>query len=367
MINNLKQTIEHELKSFLEEAEACRSLRLQSPVLFDRIKEFVLRKGKRIRPVLFVVGYLGYSERPAVNFKKCAIAFELLHDFMLIHDDIIDRAETRRGKPSMQAAFSPYLKKNGTVACTGQDLALLAGDMFYALAFHAFISISETFDKKEEALGHFINTAILTGSGQFNELMTGMQDIETITREDLYSIYDLKTAYYTFASPLRIGVLLGGGNKKQQDMLFEFGVLLGRAFQIRDDIADMFGENGGAANGMPEDFKARKRTFLLWCAYKNAAVKERHMIREMLSKKVLVKDDFLKMQRIIVETKGLEEASKEIMELVSRARENVHCCTMKKQYKDSLLDHVGQLLAAQTHTVFHHGEKISAMNPGGMF
>jgi geranylgeranyl diphosphate synthase type I len=242
MFAKIKIKVEKELSKYVNDLDRQYSLSKISPLLFKSIKEFVLRKGKRVRPILFIIGYLGFKKRPAKNLYTCALSLELLHDFMLVHDDIIDKSDTRRGKPSLHKMLGRYLKTFKKVKFNGEDLAIVIADVMYALAIHTFLSIKEQEKRKERALRKFIEAAIYTGSGEFIEILNGIKDIEATNKSDIYKIYDLKTAHYTFATPLSTGAILAGAKQRQIDNLFKFGIYLGRAFQIKDDILGMFGQ-----------------------------------------------------------------------------------------------------------------------------
>ncbi|MCQ9208042.1 MAG: polyprenyl synthetase family protein, partial [Omnitrophica bacterium] len=224
MQNKLKNKIEKELKRFLGQLEKRHPLSKISPLLFKSIKKFVLRKGKRIRPVLFTIGYLGLTKKPAANFYQSALSFELLHDFFLVHDDIVDKSILRRGKPSMHTMLNNYLKKFKQIKFNGQDLAIVSGDVIYAIALDAFLSIRENAQRKIKALKIFIAAAAYTGMGEFIELLSGTKNIDKITKQDIYRIYDYKTAYYTFAAPLSCAATLAGAGQTQSNRLRKYGI-----------------------------------------------------------------------------------------------------------------------------------------------
>ena len=108
MLSKIQNKIEQNLIAYLKELNKQHSLSKISPILFKNISGFILRKGKRLRPALFVIGYLGFAKKEAPNLYTGALSLELLHDFMLVHDDIIDRADLRRGKPSMHNMLNHY-------------------------------------------------------------------------------------------------------------------------------------------------------------------------------------------------------------------------------------------------------------------
>ena len=119
MLIKIKNKIEKELSRVVENINKTTSLKKASPLLYRAIKSFILRPGKRIRPTLFIAGYLGFAKKPAPNLYTSAISIELLHDFFLVHDDIIDKSDTRRGKPSMHILFSKHLAKYKNIKFSG--------------------------------------------------------------------------------------------------------------------------------------------------------------------------------------------------------------------------------------------------------
>ncbi len=187
MFEKIKIRIEKELTDYLQSARKIHRLDDLSPLLHKKIKEFVLRKGKRIRPLLLIIGYLGFSNKKAEKLYTTAISVELLHDFMLIHDDIIDKSDLRRGKPSMHKMLNSHLAKHKNIKFSGEDLSIVIGDVLYALAIEAFLAIRENPTRKEKALRKFIQAAMYTGSGEFIELLAGIKEINQIQKKEIYN------------------------------------------------------------------------------------------------------------------------------------------------------------------------------------
>ena len=299
MLNKIKNKLENKLASYLDQLDKKYSLKKISPILFKHIREFALRKGKRVRPTLFIIGYLGFTKKPASGIYTSALSLELLHDFMLVHDDIIDKSELRRDKPTMHILLGRYLKRSRNIKFSGQDLAIVAGDVMYALALDTFMAVKENPMRKEAALKKLFQAAMFTGSGEFIELLSGTKDISKISREDIYKIYDFKTAYYTFGFPLTMGAVLAGANEKEIKKLFRYGVYLGRAFQIKDDILGMFNEEKEIGKSTLCDLQEAKKTLLIWQAYKKALPRQKSAIRRILTKNKIVKQDLIKMRQIV--------------------------------------------------------------------
>jgi len=344
MISRIKNRIEQELIRYIRNVDRVYSLSKISPVLYGSIKNFISRTGKRIRPILFVLGYLGFTKKPAPGLYMSAVSLELLHDFMLVHDDIIDKSATRRGEPSIHEMLNKYLLNYKHIKFTGEDLTIVIGDVMYAMAMEAFLSIKEDMLRKEAASKKLIQAAIYTGSGEFIELLSGAKNIDTITKSDIYKIYDLKTANYTFATPLCMGALLGGARKEQTDILFNLGIYLGRAFQIKDDFIGLFGKENKTGKSSLTDLQEAKKTILIWYAYDKSTKKDKLAIKKIFAKNKVNKNDLSIMRRIVSESGALEYARKEINSLINKTGYLINSSKMRSEYKESLFAYSRKLL-----------------------
>ncbi|MFH1398264.1 MAG: polyprenyl synthetase family protein [Candidatus Omnitrophota bacterium] len=336
MLIKIKSRIEKEIPAYLNRLnKACRLSRA-SPLLFNTIREFVSRSGKRIRPMLFIISYLGFTKKCAPGLYSSALSIEFLHDYMLVHDDIIDKSDTRRGKPAMHKVLDDYLKKYKGIKFNGQDLAIVAGDVIYAISLHSFLSIKENPLRKETALKKFIQATIYTGSGEFIELVYGTKNIKDISKEEIFRVYDYKTACYTFATPLAVGAILAGAGKSESDRLFSYGIYLGRAFQIKDDILGMFGHESKIGKSMFTDLKEAKKTILIWYAYNNSGSIIKKEIQKILTKPDAGKNDLLRMRDIMTRSGALESAKNEVLQLIEISKQELARSKMSIKYKSSL-------------------------------
>jgi geranylgeranyl diphosphate synthase type I len=344
MLERIKKSIDKEQMKFIRHIDALFGVSRLSPLLFASIKEFLLRPGKKVRPILFTIGYLGFVKKQAPSLYRSALAIELLHDFLLIHDDIIDKSQLRRGKPSLHVVLNRHLKKFKKPKFNGQDLAIVAGDIIYALAIHAFLAIEEDASRKEAALEKFIEATIFTGSGEFIELLYSAKNLNQLSKEDVYRIYDFKTAYYTFACPLVMGAILAGAQKKQVDNLLRMGIYLGRAFQIKDDILGMFAEEERMGKSSLSDLQEAKRTLLIWHAYNHASKQEKKTIEKIFAKKQVSRTDLVIMRCILTNCGSLSFAENEISKLIRKAKSLLKASKIKTEFKKSLRLYCEKLL-----------------------
>lgn len=345
MYETILRNINRELRLFIGETDNLYSLRKISPLLYASIREFALRGGKRVRPTLFVIGYLGYAEAAPPGLYRSAVALELLHDFMLVHDDIIDKSETRRGKPSMHMLLQAHIGRRSNVKFTGEDLAIVAGDVMYAMALGAFLAVEEDKSRKEAALRKLIEAALYTGSGEFIELIYGLKENAAISRNEIYRIYDLKTAQYTFSYPLTIGATLAGAPQRRIEPLFRYGIYLGRAFQIKDDILGMFGDERKTGKSTLCDIQEAKKTILIWCAHNRASKRQKAMMRAILTKTKPIPRDLAIMRDIVTDTGSLDYARNEIVRLLTAAHKLHEELALASPYKESLDTYIHKLFS----------------------
>lgn len=346
----MREEIDIELKKCLQYLDEHYSLRKLSPLLFKTMKEFVLRGGKRARPIFFILAYKGFSKKPSKDICKSALSFELLHDFLLVHDDIIDKSDTRRGLPSAHRLLGNYLsqvkkEKQGRPLpiSRGEDLAISLGDVMHALSIDVFLTVKENLRQKEGALKRFIEGAVYTGIGEFEELLLEVKKLDKITKEDIYKIYDLKTAYYTFACPLSAGAVLAGADKKQVDLMFRYGMCLGRAFQVQDDILGVFGDEKKTGKSSLTDLREGKKTILVWYAYNNSGKGDKKNIEKIMEKGDVNENDLKNIQDIINRSGSWDYSKKEISRLVKNAHALLESSKINPQYKQFLVNYSKKL------------------------
>jgi geranylgeranyl diphosphate synthase type I len=171
-----------------------------------------------------------------------------------------------------------------------------------------------------------------------------MENIERISKKEIYKIYDYKTANYTFSSPLTMGAILAGAEEKETKKIFEYGIKLGRAFQIKDDILGVFGTKRKIGKSNLTDLQEEKKTILIWHAYRNCPNKDKKKIKSIFSKRNINKNDLVLMRRLISSSGALKYAQNEINKLFKEAEISIRSSSMKDKYKDFLIEYTGSLL-----------------------
>lgn len=227
----------------------------------ERVIGYALRPAKRVRPALLIAGYNLASGRPATDeVVRFAAALELLHTFVLIHDDVADRAESRRGGPALH-----HLLGSGR---HGEELAVIAGDHLFARAVEAMLETD--LPAAPSAVAWLLAVCRQTAAGQFLDLSLARAPLGEVTLFQLLRVAHLKTARYGFVAPLVCGAMLGGGTEEQIATLERIGRQAGLAFQLRDDLLGLFGDSTQCGKAGDADFREGKRTFPLLAAWTRA-------------------------------------------------------------------------------------------------
>ncbi len=200
----------------------------EAPALTDEIARLVEAGGKRIRPALCVWAFraAGGSEEGPV--RRAAAALELLHTFALIHDDVMDRSEVRRGVPATHVRFAAEAPPGCDHTAFGTAAAIVVGDLAAVLAEHVLRTCGAPEDRLEAAWSRFDRMRIEMAAGQLLDLSAA----------DPSRVAALKTGSYTAEGPVGIGAALAGAGAAEVEPLLAFARLLGRAFQLRDDVLD---------------------------------------------------------------------------------------------------------------------------------
>ncbi|MDP8212425.1 MAG: polyprenyl synthetase family protein [Candidatus Zapsychrus exili] len=338
MIIDIKKQIDQRISSFLDKIDQEYKISALNAQLYKNIKEFSLRDGKRIRPILFILSYLGYSspsKRTTVSLYETSIAIELLHNFMLIHDDIIDESSLRRNKPTMHIMFKKTaVTKNKKKL--GRDLAIIAGDLLYAIAIRSFLSIKASPAKKERALKYFIETTAITAMGEFLDTINGFKSLAQIKEKDVMLNYTLKTSRYTFSCPLVTGAILSGAKESDIKKLSELGILIGQAFQIQDDIIGIFGNEKVIGKSILSDLQESKKTLLTAHAYKKLKKEKRTLFLKYFNKKTKRISDLNCIKKIFIDAGSLEYSLKEVESRAKKSLEILRSLRMKPTYKKEI-------------------------------
>ncbi len=292
----LKAAIDERLeKLFTDRVVAAK---LIDPVYSELITEmgrFIARGGKRLRPYLTYLAYFGYGGKNEDAILELAASQELFHNFLLIHDDIIDGDSRRYSGDNITGRYVKILGKGGLSQADSQHyavaVALLAGDVNAALAFEAIANSNFDDGLKVTATARMARMIFEIVGGELLDVLLPMEPFTKITEPRLNQVISYKTTSYSFEAPLQLGALMAKAEDAEQDAISQFAMPLGAAFQITDDLLGMFGEEAITGKSITTDLKEGKRTLLIHFGLELAKGMDLIVLKQNLGNKALSESD----------------------------------------------------------------------------
>ncbi|RLG71159.1 MAG: polyprenyl synthetase family protein [Candidatus Iainarchaeum archaeon] len=274
--------------------------------LLETAKEYCLRGGKRIRPALMITGYKCFAEENE-EILNASIGLELLHAFLLIHDDIMDLDDMRRGKPALHKIYEGYISENyksDKAPHLGISLGIIAGDLLEAFSFEPIMESNFPIEKKFAAFKKLNEIIYLTSLGQALDLVAEQKD--KLTEEEVLKILELKTARYTIEGPLHLGAILAGASPKDLKLLSDYAIPVGLAFQLQDDILGLYGDEKKLGKPIGSDIKEGKRTLLIVKALEQLNEEDRKFLLNALGNENLTTEELNKVRQLVKDSRALD-------------------------------------------------------------
>ncbi|MBI3282552.1 polyprenyl synthetase family protein [Candidatus Curtissbacteria bacterium] len=289
--------------------------------LYGDLADFSSR-GKKLRAFLVYLGFLvgkgSLGSRRSRGIEKVlpvCLAYEIVHNFLLIHDDIIDRSEKRRGKPTMHKRYEKFFG-----AHYGGSQAMIIGDVAFIEAMRLINEARFDAGVKNETFSKMLDILLLTAWGQ-------ALDVEYAFRQatfgQIWEMVKLKAAKYSVIGPLTIGAQLAGASRGQQKAIADYGEKVGIAFQIQDDILGVFGDEKVLGKSTLSDMREGKNTILIYKTREMARSEDKKTIDRLWGKKDGHMSDIRVIGRIIERSGALEWCRKENRQLIEQAKSAV--------------------------------------------
>jgi geranylgeranyl diphosphate synthase type II len=236
------------------------------------VSDYPQRKGKYLRPslLLLTTRAMGGEMSMAIN---TAAAMQISEDWILNHDDVEDNSPDRRGQMALHKIY-------------GDGLAINAGDALHMIMWQVLFENFSSLDNKlaTKIMREFYTMMNRTVLGQEIELNWVKENRYDLSDEDNFFILESKTGYYTIAGPMRLGAILAGASEKQLESIYRFGVILGRSFQIIDDLLDLTSDFAGLKKIKGNDIYENKRTIMLLNLFRKAKGKDKSELVRILNK-----------------------------------------------------------------------------------
>ena len=240
--------------------------------LYDPVKYVLSMGGKRIRPVLMLLSY-GLFKDDVESVLMPACALETYHNYTLLHDDLMDNADMRRGHETVHRKWDA-------------NTAILSGDSMLVLAYERMAKCNPVY--LSDVLHTFTETALEIGEGQQYDM-----EFETrndVTEDEYIEMIRLKTSVL-LACAQKIGAILAGAPKQDQDNLYKFGEQIGLAFQLQDDYLDVYGDPKVFGKKVGGDIICNKKTYMLINAYNRADAEQRRELQHWMEAETFNSDE----------------------------------------------------------------------------
>ena len=311
----------------------------------DRFARFVCR-GKMMRALLVVLAWrMGRSGPLTTDVLRCAAALELLHSAMLIHDDIIDRSDTRRGMPAWHVRYAQFAAfwEAAEAPHVGRSMALCAGDVGFFFAFELLAQLDTDAPTKRELLTVVTRTAGTAGVGELNEMRLALD--HRCDDDAILDVYAQKTAGYSGALPLTVGGLLGGLAAGTVAELAAVGRDLGQIFQIIDDELDLFGDACEMGKPVGTDVREGRHTLFYALLNRHLPAAEWARVGPLFGDRDLRFDDLL-LVRAAVEGAGIRQmVGAHLQRTAAAAERRVAALAVAPEHRESLQRVVNAVLA----------------------
>lgn len=337
--HKFKTKFNSELKNWLTQKQHNFSEKYNEDLvdeLISQIKTLALKEGKRIRPFVAYLLCKEETENRELDWKPF-VAIELFHLFGLIHDDIMDRDETRRGVETIhtfiEKKFDPPDNKH-----IGDSLAILAGDLVYSW-------VNELFFQAEGYPNNHISSAKEKFFFMSEEVMVGqIMDMDNRSDKDIEYLFkkmSLKTASYTFVRPMQIGLALGGGSKEKEEFCEQWGQKMGLAFQIQDNLLDF-----NSVDKQKDDFSDIKEgnvNIFTHFIKKNKPEEYNEILEPKLGADNLSETDKKKIKKLFLSSGAVEYAEAQINDYLEDSKKILKDSNLRAETKNSLANLINTL------------------------
>ncbi|NPA43904.1 MAG: polyprenyl synthetase family protein [Chlorobi bacterium] len=287
--------------------------------LYQPIKYTLDAGGKRIRPAL-VLAACNIFSKDIENAIPVALAFEVFHNFTLLHDDIMDNSPKRRNKETVHVKWN-------------ENIAILSGDAMMIKAYGFLNDLTANLLK--EIFPVFNKTALEVCEGQQYDM--DFETTENVSEKDYLKMIKLKTSVLIAAS-LKAGAISGGANEKDADLLYDFGLNIGLAFQLQDDLLDVYADTNVFGKQTGNDIITGKKTFLLINAMERADDETLKELKNLISDQKIDKQEKVAKVTSIYNSLGIKELTEnKISQLHNKAINSLNSLSVENGKKEVLL------------------------------
>ena len=297
--------------------------------LYEPVKYVLSLGGKRIRPVLMLLTYNLYKDHPE-DIIMPALGLETYHNYTLLHDDLMDQADLRRGHQTVHKKWDA-------------NTAILSGDSMLVLAYQRMQQCDAAYLPRVMDL--FTETALEIGEGQQYDM-----DFETrndVTEDEYIEMIRLKTSVL-LACALKIGAILGDASDEDADLLYRFGEQIGLAFQLQDDLLDVYGDEKVFGKAIGGDITSNKKTYMLINAMNRANVGQRAELMRWIEAKTFDRQEKIAAVTRLYDEIGIRQLCEEkIRYYFERGKELLEQVGVPSERKEQLRRYTADMMNRQ--------------------
>lgn len=321
LLDGFRERLDRELDAWLERKRrlAAEGGSPEMTELIDGVGQLAVQGGKRLRPALVYHACRACGgPTPDTDVMPLALATELLHTYLLIHDDIMDHAEVRRGQPAAHVRFRNAHRASGyhgDALDFGRSVAILLGDLAHTWAVELASGASANRPEVGRCFSAMSEEVI---GGQYLELLVAQR--RSAPEAELTRVLRLKSGRYTAERPVQLGALLAGAPAPVVEELSRYGSAVGEAFQLQDDLLGMFGDAATTGKPVGDDLREGKFTFLIHHALAAATPEQREAIEDALGDPGVSVEDVTRVQRILEDTGARAKVAEMVAERLQAAR-----------------------------------------------
>jgi geranylgeranyl pyrophosphate synthase len=328
----VKQYIDKQLEAYFAHRIAlAQSITPGYVELLSVMQKFILRGGKRLRPYLAYLAYVGCGGKNVKQFLPATLSLELLHNFLLIHDDIIDQDDMRYGGPNILGHYRGIYKQASSrlAKLLPEHLALIAGDINHMFCYENLTSCKLSSETKINLINIITDMSFYVMAGQQMDFTNAHQ--KQITLNNLVDTYRYKAGIYTIEAPMRFGA-----EAAQAKIDFsKFAEPLGIAFQLKDDLLGIFGNVEQTGKPIGGDIRENKQTILMFQTIKMASPQDKQALLSFLGKNI-TQENLKTVQNIIVRSGGKEYTEKMSRSYFKNAKSALLQLPLESSVKQSL-------------------------------
>lgn len=285
-------------------------------------RDISTRRAKRLRASFIYYVYQMFGGTNLKEVIRVAVILEIVHAYLLMLDDFMDKSDTRRGGPTAHKIFEQYYHEQGFTKGDpvhyGQSIGASLGMMGFHMAMRLLSTVKIDTKIINEMLENINAKLVITWQGQILDVTNAVAN--KVSEKDILNMLKWKTGVYTYENPIQLGAIMANAKKSYLDKLSAYAIPAGIAFQIQDDILGVFGDPADTGKSVLDDLKEGKYTLLVHKALEKGTAKQKAMLQMILGNPDITLKDANEAKKIFEDTGSLEYSRKTALEFVKKAK-----------------------------------------------